>query len=315
MSATYYEIDNFAKTLLLEAPNHRNLLNSYQPDSSDPDFVRELHDRVMNLSFDCLPNWGINGLRDCNEIAKQNWFFLDPQQFSKAWFRYRCLDHALLRLVIASALEDILGIRVPILGIGVYGSYLYGQDDHFDDIDVLVIVDSSVDVALDAIRYRDRRLSRITRAPCEPECVTNELGMTIIGETALNSNNHSFIVTEAALLDATITLSSGLCINVPPLTPFLMALNARKLVKWAASEILDNPTKTLSLIDQAAKLRTMMYHQFPSMEFRGDGILGFAWAVKESIDRETLLERCNKLMKLVLEDEDVIRQTVCASLW
>jgi predicted nucleotidyltransferase len=316
MSTMCHQIDSLAKTLLITAPHYPNLSDIYEVDCSDTLFLAELRDRVMDIIFDCLPNWGIDGLRDPKDITKQNWFFLDPKSADKAMLRYHCLDHGQLLAVISSALQDILGIESAVLGIGIYGSYLYGHFDDFRDIDVIVIAETTTDVALDAIRYRDRRLAQVFLAPCHLKFSTNELGMTIIGRSALNRRNHSFIVTEAALLDTTITLSSGLCINAPPLTPFLMTLNARKLVKWAISELLSNPIKTINLIDQALRLRTMMYLQFPSFRFQSDGILRFTWpSLMEQVTNTTyLLEKCHELMNLIMGDENTIRRAVYASL-
>jgi hypothetical protein len=316
MPTTCYQIDNLAKTLLIEAPNHHTLLGLHEAACSDPCFLTELRDRVINLNFDCLPNWGIDGLRDPNDITKQNWFFFDPKSANKALFRYHCLDHEQLRAIISSALQDILGSQPAILGIGVYGSYLYGHYDHFRDIDAIVIAETATDIALDAIRYRDRRLAQIFRTSSHLRFDAYELGMTIIGQKALNRNNHSFIVTEAALLDTTITLSLGLCINAPPLTPFLIALNARKLVKWALSELLNDPIKTINLIDQAVKLRTMMHLQFPIIRFQGGDAPGFDWTslTEQVADTTSLLEKCHELMKLILDDENAIRYSVCAKL-
>lgn len=269
MPTRYSQVDRLARLLLLQAPTYPSAQTLSPSARADPGFRKELCERVMQLDFDCLPNWGIDGLRNPSQVTKQNWFFLDRAFRRKALLRFRCLDTARLQTVLSSAVEYVIGATCPILGIGIYGSYLYGSSQQFRDLDVLVLIESPTDVAVDAVRCSDERLPYALRIDGAPTVCTTELGLTIIGRKALNRGNHSFIVTEAALLDSTITLSIGQCIDAPPLTPFLLTLNARKLVKWALGEIFVEPAKTLNLLDQVVRQRNMMCRQYTGIPFKG----------------------------------------------
>ncbi len=298
-----YKIDQEAKRLLLSGQE------------IDPAASEEVRQRILDIAFDCTPNWGIRGFKVSDNHAKtsRNWYTSDDEEVRiRAAIRQQNIDEEALRITIQQAVSDIVGSSARVAGFGIYGSYLYREvDQPPEDLDVLVLVDDVTGVALDALRYRvsNIRNNLIDEKLFSPQ--TNDLGLTIISKDQFNPYNQSMIITDAALLDVSTTYSYGVQVDAPTPPPFVIIHNAEKLVGWGLSSLGSKQTSTASRFNEALRMRALVAATSPHLgleEFQLQDYLPSAEELLRGISTTSLLELSKVVSNLLKLDEQRIRE-------
>lgn len=279
-----------------------------------PEIVESIKSRVIDLRFDCTPNWGINGVREANITTKKNWYFRDPSARKVAEDRYRNLDQDKLKFILDGAVRDMIGPKANLIGYGLYGSYFYRRNALLpEDIDILLITDNTRCVAFDALKYRSSGLKDIFINKSKFRPKTDEIGITIVSEDELRPNNASFIVNDASLLDISTTFSQGKTVNAPPLPPFILIQNAQKIINWGISSILSKPFSLLGRIDEAIRMRQMVLEEYPHVGFDKFGVEE-ALPSKEDIllgmNDTQLIELSRSILNTLIADEEKVRSFI-----
>ncbi|MEA5418051.1 hypothetical protein VB712_02370 [Spirulina sp. CCNP1310] len=312
-----YDKDVFVQKLLVDFPFRVLSSNDRGLCDVDKDFLQDLCNRVAYVDFDYIPNWGINGLRaNIAGLKNQNWYRSTQYFKDKASRRFCMINHQRLQSILQEAVQDIIQSEATIQGYSIYGSYLYGHDEEFDDIDILLIVQSASNLALDALRYRHDDLKNVFAKPFETFDTSKMIGLTIISQDTLTTNNQSPIVTEAALLDVATGISFGQCVSAPLLTPFVILKDAQKLIGWGGSNVLKAPKKTLNMLDQAIRMRKWMVDIYSEIAFKETALDRFLYPnLINCIDSKNhIIEICIEVQKLLDEDEKLLRNLVAQKL-
>lgn len=278
------------------------------------EIVESIKSRIIDIKFDCTPNWGINGLRETDKITKNNWYFRDPSAKKVAEDRYGNIDQEKLKPILEGAVRDMVGSNASLIGYGLYGSYFYRRNALLpEDIDILLITGNIRCIAFDALKYRSSELKDIFINKSKLRPKTDEIGITIISEDELRPDNASFIVSDAALLDISTTFSQGKAINAPSLPPFIVIQNAQKIVNWGISSILSKPFSLLSRIDEAIRMRQMVLEEHPHVGFDKFAIEE-ALPSKEDIllgmNDTQLIELSRSILNTLIADEEKVRSFI-----
>lgn len=298
-----YKIDQEAK---------RILLNGHEINTAPSEEVRQ---RILDIPFDCTPNWGIRGIKTADNHAKMshNWYTVNDEEVnSRAAMRQQNIDEEALQTTIQQAVSDIVGSSAEVAGFSIYGSYLYREAAQPpEDLDVLVLIDDVTGIALDALRYRvpNIRDNLIDEKLFSPQ--TNDLGLTIISKEQFNPYNQSMIVTDAALLDTSTTYSYGIQVDAPTPPPFVMIHNAEKLVGWGLSSLGSKQTSTASRFNEALRMRDLVATTSPHLgleEFQLQDYLPPAEELLRGISTISLLKLSRVVSNLLKLDEQRIRE-------
>lgn len=307
--------------LIDEAAREVLLKGAYaMPNDFDLDDRRAVRDRVLDIPFDCTPNWGINGVTTADNLGKNasNWYLQDPEFEARLIQRVANVDKTKLSKVVESATRDVVDDNLRLLGYSIYGSYLYGEyPTPPQDLDVLVIIDDIEGIALDALRYRYSRLKDVFHDPDTHTPRFNDLGLTIISKDQLTPSNLSLIVTDAALIDVSTTYSYQHQVEAPEPPPFLLIGNAHKLVGWGLSLIGDDPNSTARRLDESLKMRRFVEKKNPNLglpKFRLEDYLPSSEELTSITSENTLIELSRILMRLFNSDGTIIRQYVADNI-
>lgn|GEM_PF-5597385 len=307
--------------LIDEAAREVLLKGAYtMPVDFDLDVRNQVRDRVLDIPFDCTPNWGINGVTPANNLGKMasNWYLQDQEFATRLTQRVANVNEPKLTKVVETATKDIVGEDLNFLGYSIYGSYLYGEETTPpEDLDVLVIVDDIEGIALDALRYRHNGLKDVFHDPSKHSPRVNDLGLTIVSKDQLRPGNLSLVVTDAALLDVSTTHSYGHQVEAPEPPPFLLIGNAHKVVGWGLSLIGDDPTSTARRLDESLKMRSFVEKKNPNLglsKVRLDDHLRPSESIASITDVNTLINLSRSLMKLLNDDTMIIRQYVADNI-
>lgn len=303
---------------LIDRASERLLLSKTNAEVIDVDLpseiVKTIKSRVIDIRFDCTPNWGINGLKDAENAAKKNWYFRDPSAKKVAEDRHGNIDQKRLKPILESAVKDMVGPSASLVGYGLYGSYFYRRNALLpEDIDILLITGNTRCVAFDALKYRSSELKDIFINKSKLRPKTDEIGITIVSEDELRPDNASFIVADAALLDISTTFSQGKTVDAPPLPPFIVIQNAQKIINWGISSILSKPFSLLSRIDEAIRMRQMVLEEYPHVGFDKFAIEE-ALPSKEDIllgmNDTQLIELSRSILNTLIADEEKVRNFI-----
>lgn len=303
-----YTLNKAAEKILLSCPTNVSEVQLSIPE----DFKESVRARVLELCFDCTPNWGIEWVQDSEWVEKRNWYFLDPYAKMIASERLNNIDIGKLSQIVNRVVKDIVDEHEEVSGFGLYGSYFYRRNSLLpEDLDIFMIVKNSSNVTLDALRYEDPDLRKIYKNKAKQSPASQEIGFSIVSEDALNPITQSYIVTDCALLDTSTTLSHWKTVKTKPLPPFLLIQNAQKIIRWWIASILSKPFSLLSRIDEAIRMRKMVIVQFPMISFN-------KFAIEEMLPSKEdillgmhdlqLLEISKALINLLSHDEQKIRE-------
>ncbi len=306
----YAEIDRLAESALMASGDE----NWSKGDPVTGDSPNLISTRVMEIPFDCTPNWGIHGLTRANNDIKGNWYRRDPEIDERYRKRVRNVNTQKLGHVVLEAIGDIVGGGASVLGYSFYGSYLYREAySPPEDLDVIVIVKSDMQIAYDALRYRSKGLKSVFFDRSYPIPSTDDMGLTIISENVVTPSNRSYIVTDSALLDTSTTYSVGRQITADQIPPFVLMHNAQKILRWGISTLQDKPTSTLSRIDEAFRMRDMVVHDNPHLglqSFDMDKHLPPASDVFRGLSDDEVSEIARVVIRQFQSDEMRIREYV-----
>lgn len=309
-----FEIDSIAEKCLVSSPNNFKL-----PETVDSNEVADqIRHRVLMISFDCTPNWGIRGIQPAESVQKRNWYFRDLQSCKTARERHGNLDINRFTTIVDQAVGDLVDHRSRVVGFGLYGSYFYRRNALLpEDLDVLVITEGTPGVAIDALRYRSSDLRKVYIDQTKTRPSTDEIGLSVVSAESFNAVNKSYIVTDCALLDISTTISHGMTVDAPPLPPYVIIQNAQKIVQWGISSILYKPFSLLSRIDEAIRMRKMLIEDNGAIQFN-------PFALEESLPSKEdillgmndtqLLEISKALINVLHKDEEKIREYVATRL-
>jgi predicted nucleotidyltransferase len=293
---------------------------SVQPSPEDGECDLEaIKQRVMDVPFDCTPNWGIIGTQSANNGWKHNWYTRDRRIRERAEDRINNIDFGLLNDFVTDATKYLTSSEAEVAGFGVYGSYLYREAVYPpDDLDILVIAKGVQGVVLDSLRCRNDQLQQVFRDRALSVLRTKEMGLTIISEEQFHPKNRSYIVTDAALLDTSTTYSHNMQVQAPRLSPFVITLNALKLVHWGLSTISDAPISTSSRIDEAMRMREMVIDENPQLGLRPFEIMDYmpdsSRRMVAGLEEEELLGISKIMIRILENDERHIREQTAENL-
>ncbi len=282
--------------------------------SLDKNIANDVRGRLMTIGFDCTPNWGIKGTRDSKNAVKRNWYLRDPQQRQAAIERYKNIDPEKVKPILAQAVSDFVGVDAQLIGFGMYGSYFYRRNALLpEDLDIFVLVDGVRNVAIDALRYRDTSLKDIyiNKAKIIPK--SDEFGISIVSTDCLRPDNPSYVITDCSLVDISTTFSHGQMVDAKDLPPFVISLNAQKIVHWGISSILDKPFSLLSRIDEAIRMRNMLLTDHPEIEldkFAIENSLPSKEDILLGMNDAHFLEMSRALVNVLHQDEMKIREHI-----
>ncbi len=289
-------------------------------DDIDLDDRNTVRDRVLDIPFDCTPNWGINGVVVANNLGKaaSNWYLQNPEYEARLTQRVANIDKNKLSRVVQIATRDIIDDNLNILGYSIYGSYLYGESTiPPEDLDVLVIIDDIEGIALDALRYRYSNLKDVFHDPNIHTPRVNDLGLTIVSKDQLRPSNLSLVVTDAALIDVSTTHSYYHQVEAPEPPPFLLIGNAHKLVGWGLSLIGDDPRSTARRLDESLKMRNFVDKKNPNLalpKFKLEEYLSPSENLTSITNENILIGLSRILMKQLNDDGTIIRQYVAENI-
>jgi predicted nucleotidyltransferase len=288
------------------------------PEDGESDLESIKH-RVMEIPFDCTPNWGVIGTQSANNGWKHNWYTRDRRVRKRAEERIDNIDFGLLDNFVTDATKNLTSPEAEVAGFGIYGSYLYREAIHPpDDLDILVIAKGVQGVVLDSLRYRNDQLQKIFLDKALTVPRTKEMGLTIISEEQFHPKNRSYIVTDAALLDTSTTYSHNIQVQAPRLSPFVITLNALKLVHWGLSTLPVAPISTTSRIDEAIRMREMVIDENPQLGLRPFDVMDYipdsSRRMVTGLEEEELLGISKIMIRLLENDERHIREYTAEKL-
>lgn len=303
-----FEVCEAATACLTATPD--SLPRVYLPKAADQ--IERIRSKIMSVSMDSTPNWGIKGVRVAAEEKPQNWYFRDGIAKQVAMERYRNLDQQKLAQIVSAAVQDIAGKDAKTVGYGLYGSYFYRRNALLpEDLDILALIDGRQCFSVDALRYPSTELrdAFISKSKFSP--ISNDVGISMVSVDELRPTNKSYLVTDIALLDVSTTLSHQASVDAEPLPPFVIIHNAQKLLRWGISSILSKPFSLLSRIDEAIRMRKMVMEDYAQISFDRFA-LEDSLPPKEEIllgmNDTYLVEITRTLMNILMRDELKIRE-------
>jgi len=264
----------------------------------------EIRNRVLNITFDCTPNWGILWAKE--SLQKENWYFLDNKLKNNYYERIKLLNVKKIEELLYTALENIIWKKLKIEWFSIYWSFLYSLDNIINDLDVLILISWKNWITYDALKYPfDKNLNLFFNSF---NINKDELWLTIISIDELNKNNKNYIITDSALVDKWTTFNVWKWINSLQIPDFIINQNSQKLINWGISSLYNSNETILKRISESLFMRDYMIKRWRIdflSEFNKED---FLINLKSKWTSE-LLTLAFQILDLLKEDEIKIRKT------
>ena len=261
----------------------------------------EIRNRVLNITFDCTPNWGILWAKE--SLQKENWYFLDNKLKNNYYERIKLLNVKKIEELLYTALENIIWKKLKIEWF--YWSFLYSLDNIINDLDVLILISWKNWITYDALKYPfDKNLNLFFNSF---NINKDELWLTIISIDELNKNNKNYIITDSALVDKWTTFNVWKWINSLQIPDFIINQNSQKLINWGISSLYNSNETILKRISESLFMRDYMIKRWRIdflSEFNKED---FLINLKSKWTSE-LLTLAFQILDLLKEDEIKIRK-------
>ena len=263
----------------------------------------EIRNRVLNITFDCTPNWGILWAKE--SLQKENWYFLDNKLKSNYYERIKLLNVKKIEELLYTALENIIWKKLKIEWFSIYWSFLYSLDNIINDLDVLILISWKNWITYDALKYPfDKNLNLFFNSF---NINKDELWLTIISIDELNKNNKNYIITDSALVDKWTTFNVWKWINSLQIPDFIINQNSQKLINWGISSLYNSNETILKRISESLFMRDYMIKRwridFLSEFNKEDFLINL-----KSKWKSELLTLAFQILDLLKEDEIKIRK-------
>ena len=263
----------------------------------------EIRNRVLNITFDCTPNWGILWAKE--SLQKENWYFLDNKLKNNYYERIKLLNVKKIEELLYTALENIIWKKLKIEWFSIYWSFLYSLDNIINDLDVLILISWKNWITYDALKYPfDKNLNLFFNSF---NINKDELWLTIISIDELNKNNKNYIITDSALVDKWTTFNVWKWINSLQIPDFIINQNSQKLINWGISSLYNSNETILKRISESLFMRDYMIKRWRIdflSEFNKED---FLINLKSKWTSE-LLTLAFQILDLLKEDEIKIRK-------
>ena len=263
----------------------------------------EIRNRVLNITFDCTPNWGILWAKET--LQKENWYFLDNKLKNNYYERIKLLNVKKIEELLYTALENIIWKKLKIEWFSIYWSFLYSLDNIINDLDVLILISWKNWITYDALKYPfDKNLNLFFNSF---NINKDELWLTIISIDELNKNNKNYIITDSALVDKWTTFNVWKWINSLQIPDFIINQNSQKLINWGISSLYNSNETILKRISESLFMRDYMIKRWRIdflSEFNKED---FLINLKSKWTSE-LLTLAFQILDLLKEDEIKIRK-------
>ena len=263
----------------------------------------EIRNRVLNITFDCTPNWGILWAKE--SLQKENWYFLDNKLKNNYYERIKLLNVKKIEELLYTALENIILKKLKIEWFSIYWSFLYSLDNIINDLDVLILISWKNWITYDALKYPfDKNLNLFFNSF---NINKDELWLTIISIDELNKNNKNYIITDSALVDKWTTFNVWKWINSLQIPDFIINQNSQKLINWGISSLYNSNETILKRISESLFMRDYMIKRWRIdflSEFNKED---FLINLKSKWTSE-LLTLAFQILDLLKEDEIKIRK-------
>lgn len=263
----------------------------------------EIRNRVLNITFDCTPNWGILWAKE--SLQKENWYFLDNKLKNNYYERIKLLNVKKIEELLYTALENIIWKKLKIEWFSIYWSFLYSLDNIINDLDVLILISWKNWITYDALKYPfDKNLNLFFNSF---NINKDELWLTIISIDELNKNNKNYIITDSALVDKWTTFNVWKWINSLQIPDFIINQNSQKLINWGISSLYNSNETILKRISESLFMRDYMIKRwridFLSEFNKEDFLINL-----KSKWKSELLTLAFQILDLLKEDEIKIRK-------
>ena len=263
----------------------------------------EIRNRVLNITFDCTPNWGILWAKE--SLQKENWYFLDNKLKNNYYERIKLLNVKKIEELLYTAFENIIWKKLKIEWFSIYWSFLYSLDNIINDLDVLILISWKNWITYDALKYPfDKNLNLFFNSF---NINKDELWLTIISIDELNKNNKNYIITDSALVDKWTTFNVWKWINSLQIPDFIINQNSQKLINWGISSLYNSNETILKRISESLFMRDYMIKRWRIdflSEFNKED---FLINLKSKWTSE-LLTLAFQILDLLKEDEIKIRK-------
>lgn len=263
----------------------------------------EVKQRVLDITFDCTPNWWILWISE--KIEKENWYFLDEELKNNYFERIKLLNIENIYKELQKILEDLVWKWLKIEWFSIYWSFLYSLDKIPNDLDILLLVSWINWLTYDALKYSLDINSKIFNNNFKTK--NNEIWLSIISIDEINDKNKSYILTDSALVDKSTTFTIWNWINSLKIPNFILNQNSQKIVNWWISTLYDNNETIKKRITEALFMREYLIKR-ENLNFLREFDKNYFLKNFDSKWKNELLNLSFQVLDLLKEDERKIRE-------